>query len=30
MNGYGFASALVRTERIDDKKVSQVFGILIS
>jgi O-antigen/teichoic acid export membrane protein len=29
MNGYGFASALVRTEHLDNKKVSQVFGILI-
>jgi O-antigen/teichoic acid export membrane protein len=29
MNGYGFASALVRAERIDDQKVKQVFGILI-
>jgi O-antigen/teichoic acid export membrane protein len=29
MNGYGFASALVRAERIDDRQVKQVFGILI-
>jgi O-antigen/teichoic acid export membrane protein len=29
MNGYGFASALVRAERIDERQVKQVFGILI-
>jgi O-antigen/teichoic acid export membrane protein len=29
MNGYGFASALVRAERIDRQKVAQAFGILL-
>lgn len=29
MNGYGFAAALVQAPRVDDRRVAQVFGMLI-
>ena len=29
MNGYGFASALVRTESVDRRRIAQVFGMLL-
>jgi O-antigen/teichoic acid export membrane protein len=29
LNGWGFASALVQSERVDDQQVRQVFGLLI-
>lgn len=30
LNGWGFASSLVRDERIDDQRIGQVFGMLLA
>ncbi len=30
LNGWGFASSLIRDERIDDKRIGQVFGMLLA
>src|SRR5688500_8260088 len=29
LNGWGFASSLIRDERIDDERIGQVFGMLL-